>query len=283
VSWWVPTELPDDLTFRHAVDWPGQFRQLTYGGGVCSIVICERSVNVVIYERAGVASDQPVTDTTELTWSEQPAGLTAIWGGHTVEVTGQGVSQDELAAIAASTRLLPETALLRTPLVCCPFDVEPSDPGPVVAGIEVETSGGVERWDLHVYTDGDQFALSGYNQSDETPGPFYRVSEERPIALGGRPGFYTRPRLPEGTGLITGVAHPDVATIDFVLADGQTISYEPVDQSGLFYENFIFLTIPFPQDAPGADLSAQLLAAVARDTAGTELFRCDSWEACILG
>jgi hypothetical protein len=167
--------------------------------------------------------------------------------------------------------------------MCCPFGASPSDPGPVVADFELATSGGVERWELHITTDGDQFALSGYNQSDETPGPFFRVSDNQPIALAGRPGTYTEPRLPEGTGLIAGVAHPNVATIDFLLADGQTITYVPEDESGLFYENFVFLTFPFPQDGQSTDLTTQLIGAVARDDSGNELFRCDSWTACLAG
>ena len=139
--------------------------------------------------------------------------------GQTVALTGRNVTSDELAEIAAGMRLRPEAELPRMPLVCCPYTPPDGvDPGPVVARLELDTATGVQGWDLHAYTDGAQFALSGYNLSDETPGPFYLVSPERPIVLGGRPGYYTEPRLPEGTGLIYGVAHPDVATIDVVCA-----------------------------------------------------------------
>jgi hypothetical protein len=81
--------------------------------------------------------------------------------------------------------------------------------------------------------------------------------------------------------VIYGVAHPDVATVDVVLRDGQTITYEPEDESGLFYENFVFLTIPFPDDGEGADAFSPIVHIIGRDSNHDELFRCDSAVSCL--
>jgi hypothetical protein len=238
---------------------------------------------VVTIDDAPGLSSTGVVDVGGSAWNttRDPETIFLPWDDQFVVLTGRNLTSAELTGIAAGMRALPEADLPRMPLVCCPYtSPDGVDPGPVVAHHELQTPTGVQAWELHAYTDGAQFALSGYNQSDETPGPFYMVSPERPIVVGARPGYYTEPRPPEGMGLIYGVAHPDVATIDIVLRDGQTITYQPADESELFYENFVLVTIPFPDDGEGANVFSQIVGIIARDENHDELFRCDSAMSC---
>jgi hypothetical protein len=281
VSWWLPTALPADLEFRSALDWIGQTRTVDYVSGDCS-VSCSRGLNVTIADRD--PRTVPVTTVSlELggnTWHHPADGdgrvLSLDWNDSVVTISGQNLTSDEIADIAASMRQVPETELPRRPIICCPHTSAPGvvDPGPVVAHVDLETGSGLQRWELHAYTDGTQFSLSGYNQSGDSPGPFHSVSSTQVISLGFRPGFFAEPRMPEGTGLIVGVAHPDVATIDLLLIDGETITYVPQDESDLFYENFIFVAIPSPDDGELADIPSRIVKIVARDGDGNEIFRC---------
>ena len=97
----------------------------------------------------------------------------------------------------------------------------------------------------------------------------YRISSQDPLAFGGRPGFYTEPRPPAGTAIIYGVAHPDVATVDITLTDGDLITVTAEDLSGHFVENFFFVSFPYPNDGTSTNVFEAVNTIAARDARGT--------------
>jgi hypothetical protein len=185
VSWWIPTALPDDLSFRYALDWTGHYREMLFGSGDCSPA-CDRSVLVTTEDFAGEPTGEVVLGGRVWNTTRSPGSMLLRLDEQSVMLRGENLTSEELAEIAAGLRMLPETELPRLPLVCCPYTrPDGVDPGPVVTHIELDTPTGVKRWDLHAYTDGAQFSLSGINQSVDVPGvPSPRCRRSGPSSWG---------------------------------------------------------------------------------------------------
>ena len=279
VAWWVPAWVPDDLSFSYAVQESDSLRYIAYGD--CPPA-CDRTIDVSIERRVAALRRGPsttVVDRDGNAWSilgEDPdAAATLQSGEYYIEMSGSGLGIGELTRVIESVELRPETALPRPPLVCCDYVRSgAAQPGLVVTQLEIPTDAGMQTWNLRAHTDGSMIDLSGFGQADDTFGPGYRVSAEDPLAFGGRPGFYTKPRPPSGTTIIYGVAHPDVATVDITLTDGDLITVTPQDLSGHFVENFFFVSFPYPDDGKPTDVFVAVDTIVARDARGNQVARC---------
>jgi hypothetical protein len=284
VTWWVPNWVPDDLSFNYAVQESQTTRWIAYGN--CPPA-CDRTINVLIERRGATNRPGPATTVVDRDgndWrlsGESPNSYATLQSGDFyIEISGTGLDADELTRVVESVELVPETSLPRPPLVCCAYVRSGSaEPGLVVTRLEIPTDAGTQTWDLRAHTDGSMIDLSGFGQADDTFGPGHRVSLEDPLSFGGRPGFYTEPRPPAGTAIIAGVAHPDVATVDITLTDGDTITVTPQDLSGHFVEKFFFVSFPYPNDGTSTNVFEAVDTIVARDARGnpTARYRAPDW------
>lgn len=284
VTWWVPTWVPDDLSFSYAVQESDTLRYIAYGD--CPPA-CDRTIYVLIERRASTDRPGPTTTVVDRdgnSWRLSGEGpnsyATLLSGDYYIEISGNGLGIDELTRVVESVELVPETALPRPPLVCCSYVRSGgAEPGLVVTRLEIPTDAGTQTWDLRAHTDGSMIDLSGFEQADDTFGPGYRVSPQDPLAVGGRPGFYTEPRPPAGTAILYGVAHPDVVTVDISLTDGETITVTPQDLAGHFVEKFFFVSFPYPNDGTSANVFEVVDTIVARDARGNPVarYRAPDW------
>ena len=284
VTWWVPTWVPDDLSFSYAVQESQTHRRIDYGD--CPPA-CDRAISVGIERRGATNRPGPATTVVDRDGNDwrvlvQGANTAAVLqsGDYYVEISGTGLNIDELTRVVESVELVPETALPRPPLVCCTYVRSgEAPPGLVVTRLEIPTDAGTQTWDLRAHTDGSMIDLSGFGQTDDTFGPGHRISSQDPLAFGGRPGFYTEPRPPAGTAIIYGVAHPDVATVDITLTDGDLITVTPQDLSGHFVENFFFVSFPYPNDGTSTNVFEAVNTIAARDARGNPIarYRAPDW------
>jgi hypothetical protein len=243
IDWALPIELPDGIELRYALDAGPADRLLVFGKGDCRFE-CDDEIRVSLAQ-----TERPQGEGTSLVpdgsvWTvDGDSGVYRDLGDEVFAVEAQRRSIDDLAVIAASIELGPETELGRPPLVWPGSATGPE--ARIVAEATIASVSDNDGWQLRAHTDGELIAL-GPLGSDDSPGPFFRVTEDDPVMLGFRPGRFMAPRAPSGVSFIYGIARPDVRRLEFELPDGSTTSVPTADGGGGFVTRFVMATLPDP-------------------------------------
>jgi hypothetical protein len=187
-------------------------------------------------------------------------------GDAVADISGRGLSPEQLIEIARSTQLRPETELPRPPFICCRTLVEEEgNPGPVVAEFSLDTDDGAMTWVMTAHTDGRNIALGGYGTNDDTFGPTIALPIDSTATISSRPGRFVGPALPAGYDLVVGITRRDVAAVELKLTNNRTIKLPTTDLSGRFDARFVFAPIEVDDSTPQSNSGTPIVGFTAFD------------------